>query len=78
MFNGQVIDTSTKPPMAYNTLTLTFIAYSENFALLGDRTITVASFLTNYPITKSAKPDASTIIELIDPCLDPFSLTPTD
>jgi len=74
-FNGQAINTLTKPPMAYNTATRTFEIYSEDFSLLGDRTITLAAFLTNYPITKSPLPDAPTTIKLLNPCLNPFSLT---
>ena len=77
-FEGATIDTTTKPPMAYDTATRTFDIYSEDFALLGDRTFTVAAYLTEYPTsTKSPTPDASSTIEIINPCLDPFSLTST-
>ena len=44
--------------MAYDTATNTFDIYSEDFALLGDRTITVAASLTDYSVTKTATPDA--------------------
>ena len=63
--------------MAYDTATNTFDIYSEDFALLGDRTITVAASLTDYAVTKTSTPDASTTIEISNPCDDPFSLTPT-
>ena len=78
-FNGSPIDTTTKAAtgMAYDTATQTFDIYSEDFALLGTRTITVAASLTTYPVTVTATPDASTTIEIINPCLDPFSLTAT-
>ena len=76
-FNSAAIDTTTKPPMAYDQSINTFEIYSEDFSLLGDRNITVASFLTQYPVTKSLTPDASTTIEILNPCDDPFSLTST-
>ena len=78
-FNGSVISSTTKASkgMAYDTSSLTFDIYSENFALLGDRTFTVAAYLTNYPVTTSPKPDASQTIKITNPCLDPFSLTST-
>ena len=78
-FNGSAISTTTKASkvMAYDTSSLTFDIYSENFALLGDRTFTVAAYLTNYPDTASSKPDASQTITIINPCLNPFSLTAT-
>ena len=78
-FNGSSITTSSKLSngMSYDTSSLTFDIYSENFALLGDRTITVAAYLTNYPVTGSSKPDASQTIKIINPCLNPFSLTAT-
>ena len=63
--------------MAYDTTSRTFDIYSEDTALIGDRTFTVAAFLSDYSVTKTATPDASSTIEIIDPCLDPFSLTPT-
>ena len=63
--------------MAYDTRTQTFEIYSEDFTLIGDKTITVAAFLTNYPVMKTATPDALTKIEIINPCLNPISLSPT-
>ena len=59
-FNGSPIDTTTKAAvgMAYDTATQTFDIYSEDFALLGTRTITVAASLTTYPVTVTATPDA--------------------
>ena len=78
-FNGSPISTTTKSStgMAYDTMSLMFEIYSENFALLGDRNITVAAYLTNYPVTASSKPDASQTIKIINPCLNPFSLNAT-
>ena len=75
IFNNVVIDTSTKPPMAYDSATRTFDIYSEDFDLLGTRTIKVAAYLTSYPVIKTSTPDAETTIEITDPCLDPFTLT---
>ena len=79
IFNGSLISTTTKTTlgMAYDTSLLTFDIYSENFALLGDRTFSVTAYLTNYPVTVSSKPDASQTIKIINPCLNPFSLTAT-
>ena len=76
-FEGSVADGTTKPPMAYDSASRTFTIYSEDFNLLGDRTFTVAASLTQYPTTVTSLPDASETIEIIDPCLDPFSLTAT-
>jgi len=77
-FNGSPINTTTKTStgMAYNTTSLTFEIYSENFGLLGDKTFTLAAYLTNYPVTVSSKPDSQTI-KIINPCLNPFSLNAT-
>ena len=63
--------------MAYDTADRTFDTYSEDFAILGTRKITVAAYLTSHPVTKTTTPDAETNIEIINPCLDPFSLTST-
>ena len=66
--------------MAYDTATAsrTFLIYSEDFSLVGDRTFTVAAYLSTYPNSMtSPTPDASSTIEIINPCLDPFSLTST-
>ena len=78
-FNGSPIDTTTKATlaMAYDTATQIFDIYSEDFGLLGTRTITVMAYLTTYPVTQTATPDAATTIEIINPCLDPFSLNST-
>ena len=63
--------------MAYDTATRMFTIYSEDFSLLGDRTITVKAFLTEYIVTFYYAPKETTTIEILNPCLDPFSLTPT-
>ena len=78
-FDSQLIDTTTKPTIgvSYDTSTLMFDIYLEDFSLLGDRTITVAAFLTDHTVTKTVTPDAAETIEIINPCLDPFSLTST-
>ena len=72
-FESTTIDTTTKPPMAYDTATRTFTIYSEDFDLLGMRSIAVEAYLTGYAITTTAAP-VTTTIEIINPCLDPFSL----
>ena len=76
-FESEPIDAMTKPPMSYDTNTLSFVIYSEDLSLLGTRVITVAAHLEAYPLTKTAKPDVATTIEIVDPCLDPFSLIST-
>ena len=60
-FNGSAIDTTTKSSkgMAYDTSSLTFTIYSEDFTLLGDRTFTVSAYLTKYPTMTTLKPDSS-------------------
>ena len=74
-FNGATIGPGTKPPMAYDTATRTFNVYSEDFGLLGTKSITVTAQLTTYKSTATT-PEVSTTIEIIDPCLDPFNLQP--
>ena len=60
--------------MAYDSDQRTFSIYSEDLALLGNRTITIEAFLVDYDvIVKSGT--LQTDIEIIDPCLDPFDLT---
>jgi len=76
-FNGQAIDAITKPPMAYDTVTNTFDIYSEDRTLIGYQVITVAAYLSEYTLVKSSLPDVTTTIEILDPCLDPFTLDAT-
>ena len=51
-----------------------FTIYSEDFLLLGANNIKVIAFLTSYSSVTSGDP-IETEITIIDPCLDPFSLT---
>ena len=51
-----------------------FSIYSEDLSLLGMNSIKVQAFFTEYTSVTSGTPTA-TQIELIDPCLDPFTLT---
>ena len=59
--------------MTYDPLTRTFKIYSEDTSLIGFYPITVEAYLEEYPTVRS--PVAKTTqIEIIDPCLSPFSL----
>lgn len=62
--------------MAYYSQNRTFAIYSEDTALIGMTTVTVSAFLTDYPMIVSAVPETAQI-EIIDPCLDPQSVTAT-
>ena len=61
-------------PVGYDSATRTHTVYSEDFSLLGLREYTVKASLEDYPTTTSAQPDASAMIEFIDPCPDPESV----
>ena len=58
--------------MSYDGATNTFSIYSEDYALLGVREITVEAHLTDYSSIMTAVP-LTTQITVIDPCLDPFT-----
>ena len=60
--------------MAYDTASRTFTIYSEDVSLAGTRSITVEASLMNYSIIRTTAP-VTTTIEIIDPCLNPLSLT---
>ena len=60
--------------MSYAAVTNEFAIYSEDFGLLGPRTITVQTYFVEY-VAITSGPSEETVITIIDPCLDPFSLT---
>ena len=66
-FKGEVVDSKTLLPVAYDSSINTFTIYSEDFALIGTHTITVSAKLTNYPVIVTFEP-LSTQIQIIDPC----------
>ena len=74
-FESITINTTTKPPMEYDTATRIFTIYSEDFILVGTRSISVEAYLNDYSQETRAAP-VTTTIEIINPCLDPVSLTP--
>ena len=45
--------------------------YSEDFSLIGSHPYTVTAYLTDYPSLMTQAPDATAMIEFVDPCLDP-------
>ena len=51
---------------------MTFGIYSEDFALIGMRTVTVSASLADYPTIISGP--ESVQIEIVDPCLNPQSV----
>ena len=60
-FEGQSID-SASSPVSFDTSTRTFEIYSEDFNLVGLRTIEVKGFLRDYPVLTSAIPNLTTSI----------------
>ena len=58
--------------MSYSSELRNFAIYSEDFDLLGQNKFTVQAYMKEYTDVKSETLEAE--IELIDPCLDPFSL----
>ena len=66
-FKGEVVNSKTLLPVAYDSSINTFTIYSEDFALIGTHTITVSAKLTNYPVIVTFEP-LSTQIQIIDPC----------
>ena len=59
--------------MSYDMSSRTFGIYSEDLLLLGDKQIELKAFLTEYISVTSGTP-LQTTIEIIDPCINPFSL----
>ena len=59
-------------------LTRTFEIYSENLALVGQRTIEVQAYLKDYPTLVSDAPNLVTFIEIEQPCTKPISITATN
>jgi hypothetical protein len=48
-FEGTVADLTTMPNVVYSSNDRTFGIYSEDFALIGMRSVTVSASLTDYP-----------------------------
>ena len=63
-------------PVAYDQASRTHTIYSEDFGLIGTRLYTVYAFMTEQPHITSL-PDAEAYITIVDPCLDPESVTAT-
>lgn len=64
-------------PVAYNSDTRTHTIEATNMDLLGFQPYTVMAYLVDYPSMQSAGPDATALIEFIDPCSNPVSVTAT-
>lgn len=60
--------------MAYDSGTNDFAIYSEDYSLLGLKSITVAAYLTNYASITTPAP-LSTHILIVDPCIDNFTFS---
>ena len=65
-------------PMSYNTLTREFSIYSEDFSLIGFRTIEVQAYFIEHQTMTSAAPNLETVIEIEHPCLRTASITVRD
>ena len=61
--------------MAYDTLTQTFEIYSEDWDLIGFKTIEVEAFFVDHPHVTSLAPNLETVIEIEHPCKRPKSIT---
>ena len=72
-FKGEVVDSKTLLPVAYDSSINTFTIYSEDFALIGTHTITISAKLSTYPFIVTLTP-LSTQIQIIDPCIDPQTI----
>ena len=62
-------------PMRYDTLTRTFEIYSEDFDLIGTRSIEARGHFREYPTVMTDLPNVTTTIDILDPCLMPASIT---
>ena len=75
-FEGNPIDGDTPlPPVRYDPTARTFEIYSEDFDLIGERTATILGYLEEYAMVTTSSQE-SVIIEFIDPCIDPVSVSP--
>ena len=63
--------------MSYDADTRTFAIYSEDYNLLGFKSIEVSAYLKEYLGVTSGAP-LITWIDIIDPCDNPFNLIATD
>ena len=71
-FESVKIDVASSP-MDYDMAGLTFGFYSESLDLVGTRSFTVQAYLQDYSSIKS--PIETGFIEIVDRCLNPFSIT---
>ena len=63
--------------MSYTTDTRDFNIYAEYFDLIGLHEITLKASLAEYPSILTQSLDQSTMIDLIDPCIDPDGIVGT-
>ena len=69
------IDTTTAP-LEHDTDTRTYTIYSEDYPnLIGIHPYSLEAHLTDYPVTRTPAQAVTSTIEIIDPCIDPFTLT---
>ena len=74
LFEGKFVQVNSSP-MGYDSVTRTFEIYSEDFDLIGPRTIEVRGFLKDYPSMRAELPNLTTSIEILDPCPTPTSIS---
>ena len=71
---GNPIDKTTLP-MIYDMDTRMYTIYSEDLTLIGLQPFSIEAHLTDYPVTATPVQAVTSTIDIIDPCIDPFSLT---
>ena len=75
-FDGSAIDASSVP-LSYDTMTRTLKLYTEDESYTGFHDIEVTGYFRSYPSVTSAAPNLKMAVEIVDPCLSPFSITST-
>lgn len=74
-FEGPTVLSTLTRPMAYDETALQFELYSEDETLEGFRKVELEAYFVEHPLGKSVDPKASTLIEILDPCLSPAGIT---
>lgn len=73
-FMGDYVDAASLP-MVYDADLRRFTIYSEDMDLIGKHPYSIEAHLTDYPVTRTRAQAVKSTIEIVDPCIDPFSLT---
>ena len=64
-------------PLRYDSSTLTFSLYSEDFDMIGEHLLEFQAWFEDYPSTEDEIPAIITYLSFDDPCPDPDSVTAT-